>query len=134
MDVGTRATCYLPRAGGPNLAPRALLNSGLRTRSGSRGPPARSRACSRGRRLLILPSCRTPTRLCRQLYLNFKLGRAEGLSLLFLADWLLGDITNLIGCILTKQVSALAANRFVEPIAHCTILPHIPGDVKKGVH
>jgi len=39
-----------------------------------------------------------------QLYLNFKLGRAEGLSLLFLADWLLGDITNLIGCILTKQV------------------------------
>ncbi|EDQ86881.1 uncharacterized protein MONBRDRAFT_33670 [Monosiga brevicollis MX1] len=39
-----------------------------------------------------------------QLYRNFKTSTAEGLSGLFLADWLAGDITNLIGCILTKQV------------------------------
>ncbi|EGD76265.1 hypothetical protein PTSG_00968 [Salpingoeca rosetta] len=39
-----------------------------------------------------------------QLYKNFRNSTAEGLSGAFLADWLAGDITNLVGCILTKQV------------------------------
>eukprot|EP00056_Hartaetosiga_gracilis_P004744 m.77860 g.77860 ORF g.77860 m.77860 type:complete len:301 (+) comp11931_c0_seq4:128-1030(+) len=39
-----------------------------------------------------------------QIYKNFKNGEASGLSGVFLADWLAGDITNLVGCILTKQV------------------------------
>eukprot|EP00049_Salpingoeca_infusionum_P018168 m.356028 g.356028 ORF g.356028 m.356028 type:complete len:338 (+) comp17424_c0_seq1:434-1447(+) len=39
-----------------------------------------------------------------QLYKNWRAGTAEGLSGIFLADWLAGDITNLVGCILTKQV------------------------------
>jgi hypothetical protein len=32
------------------------------------------------------------------------LGSVEGLSLPFLVQWLLGDTTNLIGCLLTKQL------------------------------
>jgi len=39
-----------------------------------------------------------------QIYLNFKKGKAEGLSFAFLAIWLTGDITNLVGCLLTQQV------------------------------
>ncbi|GJJ73247.1 solute carrier family 66 (lysosomal lysine-arginine transporter), member 1 [Entomortierella parvispora] len=39
-----------------------------------------------------------------QIIENFKLGSAESLSLPFLINWLLGDISNLIGCILTHQL------------------------------
>eukprot|EP00039_Didymoeca_costata_P001287 m.51259 g.51259 ORF g.51259 m.51259 type:complete len:315 (+) comp10722_c0_seq2:220-1164(+) len=40
-----------------------------------------------------------------QLWKNFVQGKAEGLSIYFLADWLLGDITNLIGCLYADQVA-----------------------------
>ncbi|KAH7036550.1 PQ loop repeat-domain-containing protein [Linnemannia elongata] len=39
-----------------------------------------------------------------QIIENFKLSSAASLSLPFLINWLLGDISNLIGCILTKQL------------------------------
>eukprot|EP00659_Diplonema_papillatum_P009427 gene9427-14615_t len=38
-----------------------------------------------------------------QLYVNYKLKKAEGLSPFFLLQWFAGDITNLIGCYLTHQ-------------------------------
>ncbi|KAG9319720.1 hypothetical protein KVV02_008334 [Mortierella alpina] len=39
-----------------------------------------------------------------QIVENFKLGSAASLSLPFLINWLLGDISNLIGCVLTHQL------------------------------
>ncbi|KAJ1309805.1 hypothetical protein OPQ81_006570 [Rhizoctonia solani] len=39
-----------------------------------------------------------------QLWTNYRLQSAEGLSLPFLAIWFSGDSTNLIGCILTNQL------------------------------
>ncbi|CAE6500451.1 unnamed protein product [Rhizoctonia solani] len=39
-----------------------------------------------------------------QLWTNYRLQSAEGLALPFLANWLAGDTTNLIGCILTNQL------------------------------
>ncbi|KAF8274926.1 PQ loop repeat-domain-containing protein [Lactarius quietus] len=39
-----------------------------------------------------------------QLLENFRRQSVEGLALPFLANWLLGDMTNLIGCILTHQL------------------------------
>ncbi|KAF8921637.1 hypothetical protein BGZ58_004093, partial [Dissophora ornata] len=39
-----------------------------------------------------------------QIIENFKIGSAASLSLPFLINWLLGDISNLIGCILTHQL------------------------------
>ncbi|CAE6490306.1 unnamed protein product [Rhizoctonia solani] len=39
-----------------------------------------------------------------QLWTNYRLQSAEGLALPFLANWFAGDTTNLIGCILTKQL------------------------------
>lgn len=35
---------------------------------------------------------------------NWRNGSVEGLSIVFLAEWLAGDITNLVGCLLTQQV------------------------------
>lgn len=40
-----------------------------------------------------------------QIYKNYQLQSASGLSIYFLAEWLLGDLTNLIGAILTKQAT-----------------------------
>eukprot|EP00730_Choanoeca_flexa_P006598 TRINITY_DN12184_c0_g1_i1.p2 TRINITY_DN12184_c0_g1~~TRINITY_DN12184_c0_g1_i1.p2 ORF type:complete len:297 (+),score=46.64 TRINITY_DN12184_c0_g1_i1:5175-6065(+) len=40
-----------------------------------------------------------------QIYKNWRTSTAEGLSGLFLADWLAGDISNLAGCLLTNQVA-----------------------------
>ncbi|KZO90479.1 hypothetical protein CALVIDRAFT_522648 [Calocera viscosa TUFC12733] len=39
-----------------------------------------------------------------QLIVNWKLQSAEGLALPFLVNWLFGDLTNLLGCILTHQL------------------------------
>ncbi|KAG8726363.1 hypothetical protein FRC12_023466, partial [Ceratobasidium sp. 428] len=39
-----------------------------------------------------------------QLWTNYKLQSADGLALPFLANWLAGDTTNLVGCILTNQL------------------------------
>jgi len=39
-----------------------------------------------------------------QIYANYKRRTVEALSCLFLFSWLLGDATNLIGCILTEQL------------------------------
>ncbi|KAG9102743.1 hypothetical protein FRC06_001275 [Ceratobasidium sp. 370] len=39
-----------------------------------------------------------------QLWTNYKLQSADGLALPFLANWLAGDTTNLLGCILTNQL------------------------------
>ncbi|QRV85928.1 vacuolar integral membrane protein [Ceratobasidium sp. AG-Ba] len=39
-----------------------------------------------------------------QLWTNYRLQSADGLALPFLANWLAGDTTNLIGCILTNQL------------------------------
>ena len=38
-----------------------------------------------------------------QLYINYKLKKAESLSFFFLLQWFSGDTTNLIGCYLTNQ-------------------------------
>ncbi|CDR87203.1 uncharacterized protein SPSC_00329 [Sporisorium scitamineum] len=39
-----------------------------------------------------------------QLYENYRRGSVDGLSPVFLTQWMLGDATNLIGCILTQQL------------------------------
>lgn len=39
-----------------------------------------------------------------QMWKNWRSGSVEGLSFVFLAEWLAGDITNLVGCLLTQQV------------------------------
>ncbi|PWN54310.1 hypothetical protein IE53DRAFT_308543, partial [Violaceomyces palustris] len=41
----------------------------------------------------------------KQLFENYKRGSVEGLSVVFLSQWMLGDATNLIGCVLTHQLS-----------------------------
>lgn len=38
-----------------------------------------------------------------QIYKNYQLQSASGLSIYFLGEWLLGDLSNLVGAILTKQ-------------------------------
>ncbi|KAL9027909.1 MAG: hypothetical protein Q9196_003645 [Gyalolechia fulgens] len=40
-----------------------------------------------------------------QIRKNYKLQSASGLSIYFLAEWLLGDLTNLLGALLTRQAS-----------------------------
>ncbi len=40
-----------------------------------------------------------------QIYKNHKLKSTSGLSVFFLAEWLLGDATNLLGCLFTGQAS-----------------------------
>ena len=40
-----------------------------------------------------------------QIYKNYQIQSASGLSIYFLAEWLLGDLTNLLGALLTKQAS-----------------------------
>ncbi|KAF2126984.1 hypothetical protein P153DRAFT_297098 [Dothidotthia symphoricarpi CBS 119687] len=40
-----------------------------------------------------------------QIYKNHKLKSTSGLSAFFLTEWLLGDITNLLGCLFTGQAS-----------------------------
>jgi len=39
-----------------------------------------------------------------QIITNYRNKSADGLSLYFLLNWFLGDLTNLVGCILTKQL------------------------------
>ena len=39
-----------------------------------------------------------------QIYENYRRGSVDGLSPVFLTQWMLGDATNLIGCILTQQL------------------------------
>ncbi|SNX83351.1 uncharacterized protein MEPE_02058 [Melanopsichium pennsylvanicum] len=39
-----------------------------------------------------------------QLYENYRRGSVDGLSPVFLTQWMLGDVTNLIGCVLTQQL------------------------------
>ncbi|PYH99345.1 PQ loop repeat protein [Aspergillus ellipticus CBS 707.79] len=38
-----------------------------------------------------------------QIYKNFQLQSTSGLSLFFLVEWCLGDLSNLLGCLLTRQ-------------------------------
>lgn len=40
-----------------------------------------------------------------QIYKNYQLQSASGLSIYFLGEWLLGDLSNLLGAILTKQAA-----------------------------
>lgn len=40
-----------------------------------------------------------------QMYKNYKLQSASGLSIYFLTEWLFGDLTNLLGALLTKQAT-----------------------------
>ncbi|EUC30439.1 hypothetical protein COCVIDRAFT_84482, partial [Bipolaris victoriae FI3] len=40
-----------------------------------------------------------------QIYKNHKLKSTSGLSAFFLTEWLLGDLTNLLGCLFTGQAS-----------------------------
>ena len=39
-----------------------------------------------------------------QIYKNYKNGTAEAIAFAFIMCWVLGDLTNLIGCILTHQL------------------------------
>lgn len=38
-----------------------------------------------------------------QIYKNYKIKSTAGLSVFFLAEWMLGDLTNLLGCLFTQQ-------------------------------
>lgn len=38
-----------------------------------------------------------------QIYKNYKIKSTAGLSVFFLGEWLLGDVTNLLGCLFTQQ-------------------------------
>ena len=40
-----------------------------------------------------------------QLYKNYQIQSASGLSIYFLAEWLLGDLTNLLGALFTRQAT-----------------------------
>lgn len=40
-----------------------------------------------------------------QIYKNYQRKSVEGLSLVFLFQWIAGDVLNLIGCILTRQLA-----------------------------
>lgn len=40
-----------------------------------------------------------------QILINYRRGSVEGLSLVFLGQWMAGDVTNLLGCILTDQLT-----------------------------
>ncbi|CAO1625269.1 unnamed protein product [Parajaminaea phylloscopi] len=40
-----------------------------------------------------------------QILTNYRRGSVEGLSLVFLGQWMAGDVTNLLGCILTDQLT-----------------------------
>ena len=40
-----------------------------------------------------------------QIYKNYRLKSTSGLSIYFLAEWLLGDLTNLLGCLFTGQAT-----------------------------
>lgn len=40
-----------------------------------------------------------------QIYKNFKLHSTSGLSVFFLGEWLLGDLSNLLGCLFTGQAT-----------------------------
>lgn len=40
-----------------------------------------------------------------QVWKNYKLHSTSGLSVFFLTEWLLGDVSNLIGCLLTRQAT-----------------------------
>ena len=44
---------------------------------------------------------------CRQIVKNWRTGSVESLSLLFLVDWLCGDVTNLVGVVLTLDQHAI---------------------------
>ncbi|CAE6414728.1 unnamed protein product [Rhizoctonia solani] len=61
-----------------------------------------------------------------QLWTNYRLQSADGLALPFLANWLAGDSTNLIGCILTNQLpfQTYLATYFVW-IDTCLLLQYI---------
>ncbi|KAF1983131.1 hypothetical protein K402DRAFT_448313 [Aulographum hederae CBS 113979] len=38
-----------------------------------------------------------------QIYKNYTLRSSSGLSIIFLSEWLLGDVSNLLGCVFTQQ-------------------------------
>lgn len=40
-----------------------------------------------------------------QILTNYRRGSVDGLSLVFLAQWMAGDVTNLLGCLLTDQLT-----------------------------
>ncbi|KAL2062067.1 hypothetical protein VTL71DRAFT_6333 [Oculimacula yallundae] len=69
--------------------------------------------------------------LVPQLYLNYKTGSAEGISLAFLGVWLIGDITNLSGALwadLVPTVIALAIYFCIADvvlIAQCLYYNHV---------
>ncbi|GAA5953541.1 hypothetical protein JCM21900_006196 [Sporobolomyces salmonicolor] len=57
-----------------------------------------------------------------QIYENYKNGSVEGLALPFLVSWFFGDFTNLVGCILTRQLpfqTYLAAYFLVVDVILC---------------
>lgn len=71
------------------------------------------RVCGRGEREsrgvdLCADSVRASARVLRsslsQLVHNYRTGSVRGLSGVFLVQWTLGDLTNLVGAILTKQL------------------------------
>jgi len=39
-----------------------------------------------------------------QIWVNYKIKRVDGISGCFILEWVLGDVTNLVGCILTKSL------------------------------
>lgn len=53
--------------------------------------------------------------LLPQIYENFKLKHVEGLSVLFLTLWLVGDVTNLLGCVFTNQLPTVLSNLAIVP-------------------
>lgn len=57
-----------------------------------------------------------------QLVENYRLGRAESLALGFLVTWLLGDITNFIGCIFTNQSRVQLYTAYYFMFMDCLIL------------
>ncbi|GAA5905404.1 hypothetical protein JCM5296_003708 [Sporobolomyces johnsonii] len=57
-----------------------------------------------------------------QIYENYKNGSVEGLALPFLVSWFFGDFTNLVGCVLTRQLpfqTYLAAYFLVVDVILC---------------
>ena len=58
-----------------------------------------------------------------QIYQNFRTKSVEGLSFVFLLQWTLGDLTNLVGAFLTNQLPiqmVIAAYMLLVDVTLCT--------------
>lgn len=72
--------------------------------------------------ILIYPVPAQTPRTNSQIYENYRRRSVSGLSLVFLAQWMAGDVTNLVGCLLTHQLPFQIAVATYFCVVDCIIL------------